>query len=125
MERFITGKSGSIHVDGKTIDVTDWSLTDESDWQETTHSGSEGFYTDIPGTMKASGSFTASYNMDDSPIPALAAGAIVSLTLDYETNVPAMNLPKAGIDSFEVTSEAKGVINFTCNFHSIGVYTWA
>lgn len=124
MSRYEIGKSGSIHHDGTELHVTGWNATDESDWQETTHSGSLGFYTDIPGTYKMSGSFSASFDLDNKPIPDIGAGSIIALQLDYEDADPAVTIATAGIDSFEVTSEAKGVINFTCNFHSIGVYAW-
>jgi hypothetical protein len=124
-ERFDTGKAGSIHVDGAEIKVTGWNASDECDWQETTHTGSGGYHEDIPGTLKMTGSFNASLDLDDVPVPNLAAGVIVALQLDYETSNPAITLAKAGVDSFEVTSESKGVISFTCNFHSIGTYAWA
>lgn len=119
-----TGKSGSIHHDGSEIHVTSWNASDEADWQETTNSGSGGYYEDIPGTLKCSGSFAASFDLDNQPIPDLKSGTIVLLQLDYEDGNPALILSQAGIDSFEVTSEAKGLINFTCNWHSIGSFTW-
>ncbi len=123
-ERFEIGKSGSIHVDGVEIHVEGWTASDEADWQETTHSGSGGYFTDTPGTKKISGSFNGSFNLADKPVPTLAAGVIVGLVLDYEDANPAISLATAGIDSFEVTSEAKGVIKFTCNWHSIGTFVW-
>ncbi len=125
VERNEIGSSGSVHVDSTEMHVTEWSATEESDWQETTNSGSGGFYEDIPGTKKLSGSFSASYDLDAPSIPDLSAGEIVALILDFEDANPAVSIPEAGIDSFEVTSEAKGVIRFTCNYHSIGIYTWS
>jgi len=122
--RYEIGKSGSVFVDDVEIRVEGWSGNEESDWQETTNSGSEGYEESIPGTMKMSGSFNGSIDLDALPVPALAAGVIVKLRLDYETGNTAVELAKAGIDSFEVTSEAKGVIKFTCNYHSIGRYEW-
>ncbi len=124
-ERFEIGSSGSVHVDGTELHVVGWTLTETSEWQETTHSGSEGFYADIPGTMKVAGSFNSCFDLDTLPIPALSAGSIVALILDYEDDNPAITIATAGIDSFEITSEAKGVIKFSCNYHSIDEYTWA
>ena len=125
MERHEIGKSGSVHIDGTELHVTDWSANEESDWQETTNSGSGGYYEDIPGTMKLSGSFSAGYDLDNEPIPDLSAGEIVALILDFEDANPCVTLATAGIDSFEITSSAKGLIQFTCNYHSIGSYTWS
>jgi hypothetical protein len=125
MARFITGKAGDVTVDETTYEITDWSASDSADWQETTNTGSDGYYEDEPGTLKVTGSFNASMDMDAVPAANLAAGAKVALTLKYEAGVTALALTEAGIDSFEVTSEAKGIIRFTCNFHSIGSYSWS
>lgn len=123
--RFEIGKAGAVVVDGVTLNVTGWNASEESDWQETTHSGSLGYYEDIPGIQKVSGAFSGSIDLDDVPNLDLAAGSTVALVLDYELNNHALSLAKAGIDSFEVTSEVKGVINFSCKYHSIGAYAWA
>ncbi len=122
--RHETGKEGSIHIDGAEARITGWNASDECDWQETTHTGSGGFYEDIPGTFKMTGSFNGSFDLDDPLVPGISSGVIVALQLDYEASNPAATLAKAGIDSFEITSEVKGVVTFTCNFHSIGTYAW-
>ena len=72
-----------------------------------------------------SGSFNGSFDLDSKPVPNLAAGVSVALILDYEDANPAVDSFTAGIDSFEVTSEAKGTIKFTCNYHSIGTFAWS
>ena len=124
MSRYEIGKEGSVHVDGTELPITGWNATDESDWQETTNSLSEGFYEDIDGIKKMSGSFSGSMDLDAKIVPDLAAGVTVALQLDYEDADPAATIAAVGIDSFEVTSEVRGVLNFTCNWHSIGSYAW-
>lgn len=123
-ERFEIGKSGSVFIDDVELHVTGWSVSEESDWQETTHSGSGGYHSSIPGIKKLSGSFNASFNLDSKPVPSLEAGAIVKLKLEYEEGDPAVEIETAGIDSFEVTSEVKGVLKFSCKFHAVDEYEW-
>lgn len=122
--RYEIGKTGSVFVDAGELPVEGWSVNEETDWPETTNTGSGGFEASIPGIKKASGSFNGSFDLDDAPTGDLSSGTIVALLFKTETGTTAFTAATAGIDSFEVTSEVRGVIKWTCNWHTIGTYSW-
>jgi len=126
--RHLVGKAGKVLVGSakRDMNVEGWNLTEECDWQETTNTGSNGFEESIPGTKKCSGSFDASYDAYNKPYsnpPNLTAGQTVILQLDIEANVPCFRGNTVAVDSLNIVSTAKGVIKFTCNWHTIGAYT--
>lgn len=125
---FKTGSSGRAQADGTIINVTRWSAAEGADWHETTHSGSGGYKESIAGAKQITGRFEGNWDANAEPTadpPNLQAGVELSNLLLYiESGGAYVNMPLAGIDSFEVTSEVNGVISFVCAFHSNGTYSW-
>ena len=123
MPTYKTGKSGYVKINSGRLDIEGWKSNDQSSWDETTNTGSNGFEESIPAVRKASGSFDGSFDIDSFPVPALNGGAEIGLDLYLEDGTLYLFAAKVGIDSFAVTTQVKNAIKFTCSWHTIGAFT--
>ena len=126
---YSSGKEGKVYIGAASTEVLveSWNLTEEMAWEETTDTGSEGFEESTPTIKKASGSFEGSWDANGKPTddpPNLSAGQIVQIALNRVVATSIFTCSTVGIDSFNVTSAVKGIIKFTCNWHTIGTYSW-
>lgn len=125
--RYATGRTAEVKVGSVAIRVTDWDATGSTQWEDTTDTGSAGYETSIPAIDKCSGSFKGSLNLDLLPTssPGLRQGVNLSNAKFYlERSGKYLDVPLLAIDSVQITSEVKGVIKFTCNWHANGAFTW-
>ena len=124
---FISGSSGSVTVDATTVNVEEWNCSDTTNEEETTHSGSGGFMEGIPTIRSATGSFKGSWDTTNDifgdPPALLPSTFVTNLKLNLTSGGSFYLFPRAFIQTVDITTNARGKIDWTCTFRSDGTFT--
>ena len=126
MTAFLAGKNGNVTVDGTNVNIEEWDVTDTSNEEETTHSGSNGFMEGIPTILSATGSFKGTWDANANPYddpPALVPGTfLTNLVLNFDGSA-SWSFPKAFVQNAQVTNNVRGKIEWVVNFRSDGTFS--
>jgi hypothetical protein len=122
---FKTGTKGKVVVGSTTLNVQGWNFEPGAEFDDTTHTGGEGYASQQLTVLVGSGSFNAVWDTDASPVddpPNLMPGEEVELKLYIGDTALYWHIPTAQITSLPVTSEVRAGVKFTCNFQADGEY---
>jgi len=122
----ITGQSGLVKIDLQNLNVLKWSFNPTVGMDETTNTGSAGFYEGIPTIKTATGSFDCKWDSAANPHldpPGIILGAVVALKLYVGDSTSFYDIPTAYIVGVPVANDAKAAITFSCNFQVTAGWT--
>ena len=123
---FLTGMDGDIKIDGQTLHVKKWSANPTCGTDETTNTGSGGFFESIPTIKKLTGKCDANWDAAAPPggvIPGIIEGADIALKLYIGDSGDFINMPHATILGVPLENDAKTGVTFSFDFESNGPYT--
>lgn len=130
------GKHGRAFFNGTELCITEWSLQEIAEEDDTTNSCSAGYDEYEYGNVHLEGSITADWDADYNSIasvPNLRAGTKITDVKLYinatsgsgNEDGPYSHMPSCGINNVSITVPAKGKVSYTCNVKSDGEYTFA
>ncbi|QDU81562.1 hypothetical protein Pla110_33040 [Polystyrenella longa] len=123
----LSGHGGDITIGGIALEVEEWSGNYEAVAIETTNHGSGGFYEEILGPKKFSGSFTGKYNAElnsDAPLTLCKPTQGVAIVLKLGAAAVGGQFSFTGnLNNVGFTSAAQGEIGLTGDFVSVGTVT--
>lgn len=127
------GKHGRVFIGSLELCVTEWSLTESAQEEDTTNSCSGGKREFEYGIREANGRLTMDLDLSQHPLdspPGLVPGTKTGTVTLYEHSVsgaspagPRWIFTSIGITSIEVTAPAAAKVTYVINWRSSGAYT--
>jgi len=124
---FFSGKSGYLDAGGTTVDVTNWTAETTCDLAETSHSGSSGLKTFVPGLRGCTG--TVELNWDAAANPQAAAPGLIegdtisSFVLYLEAGEGNLDIDNAIINSVSYSVPVDGIVSISVSWTATGAWT--
>ncbi len=125
---FYSGSSGKVTVGSTDLNVQQWSIEPTADLDETTHSGSGGYFAAVVAKKKLTGSVQMQWDAAANPTtnpPNLNAGETVALKLYQHSTASAYwNIASAIITSTPIVTKPKEGPVVTFEFRFTAISTW-
>ena len=118
------GDTGEVHIDLDTLQVTEWTASEEATLAETTNTGSAGYKESIVCKKVMTGTVTADFDPAKGPknVPDIDAGDVVDMEL--HTGADGQYDLTAIISNLNWTIPAGDKITYNFSFESTGVYAY-
>lgn len=125
---FQTGDGGYVDIDGQRLDVETWEINPSISEDETTNTGSDGYYESVGCVKKCTGKVTCKWDAAAMPTtdpPGLLIGARPALKLYVGDSVEYHDFPVVLITTTPTSLDAKTVVKFSFDFVNQGIFTLA
>lgn len=126
MARPFSGNKGKVTCGGVDVHVTGWTAAAEADALDTTHSGGNGYRSNIPGVKRLQARFRGFYDAERPPFgspPDLNPGSSVSFALYLESASGPQISGTGTVTGIVVESVVNAVVNFAATLESNGSFT--
>lgn len=121
------GNLGLVKIGSRTLCVTGWSATLETELQDSTTTCDSGYRAKTPGLKQVTGSVRINLSDTDNPMggsPAIEDGESVALYLYWNSTAIAVTVPTAYVSSIALESGVGAITTLVFNFESSGSYTF-
>jgi len=125
---FLTGEGGYVEAAGHRLDVETWEITPTVSEDESTNTGSAGYYESVDCVAKCTGKVTCKWDAADKPTtdpPGILVRARIAIKLYIGDSGLYHSFPVALITSTPTALDAKLAIKFSFDFVNQGVFTLA
>lgn len=125
---FLSGEGGYVDIDGQRLDVETWSISPTVSEDESTNTGSGGYYESVDCVAKCTGKVTCKWDADNPPTtdpPGILPRARPAIKLYVGDSGDYHDFPIALILGVPTELDAKNAIKFSFDFVNQGPFTLA